>query len=247
MTYKVLIADDEMPARLRMQQMLGDLADYEVVGEAGNGGETVQMCHALSPDIVLLDIRMPDMDGIESARHLASLDYPPAVIFTTAYDNYAIEAFDAQAIGYLLKPVRQERLEKALERATRITRAQIAAVASNGNGQATRTSICVRRAAGLQLVPVDQIYYFQADQKYVTVAHSTGQDLIDDPLKDLEFEFREQFIRVHRSFLVARQYLANLEKDSEGPYRIHLSSCPEPLPVSRRHVGALKSCLKRRG
>ncbi len=122
---KVLIADDELPARARLREMLSEISDCEVVGEAGHGHEVLRMCEEFSPDVVLLDIRMPDMDGIEAARHLAELDAGPAVVFTTAYDSYAIDAFDAHAIGYLLKPVRQERLVRALDHALRSTSNQI--------------------------------------------------------------------------------------------------------------------------
>lgn len=244
MTIKVLIADDEIPARTRLRQMVSAIADSEVVGEADNGREVVRLCTELSPDIVLLDIRMPDMDGIEAARHLDVLEKGPAVIFTTAFDHYAIEAFDAHAIGYLLKPVRQERLERAIEHAKQFGKLQIGTLARGFDQPSPRSNICVRRASGLQLIPVDEILYFQADQKYVTVRHLRGEDLIDEPLKDLMQEFSECFIRIHRNSLIALAYLDHMDKSSDGQYRIWLKHCDNPLAVSRRHVTTVKDCLR---
>ena len=245
MTIKVLIADDEAPARSRLRHMVGDIADLEVVGEAENGHEVLQLCTELAPDIVLLDIRMPDMDGIEAARHLDMLENGPAVVFTTAFDHYAVDAFDAHAIGYLLKPVRQERLMRAIEHASRFTRSQLGTLARDPNNPSKRTNICVRRASGLQLIPIDEILYFQADQKYVTVRHLHGEDLIDDPLKNLEEEFSEDFVRIHRNALIALDYLDRMDKNADGQYSIWLKHSDTPLTVSRRHVTTVKACLKR--
>jgi two-component system response regulator AlgR len=245
MTIKVLIADDEAPARSRLRQMVGDIADLEVVGEAENGHEVLQLCTELAPDIVLLDIRMPDMDGIEAARHLDMLENGPAVVFTTAFDHYAIDAFDAHAIGYLLKPVRHERLVRAIEHASRFTQSQLGTLAQDPDNPSKRSNICVRRASGLQLIPIDEILYFQADQKYVTVRHLHGEDLIDDPLKSLEEEFSEDFIRIHRNALIALDYLDRMDKNADGQYSIWLKHSDVPLAVSRRHVTTVKGCLKR--
>lgn len=244
MTIKILIADDEIPARSRLRQMVGEIADSEVVGEAANGREVLRFCMELSPDIVLLDIRMPDMDGIEAARHLDILENGPAVIFTTAFDHYAIDAFDAHAIGYLLKPVRQERLERAIEHAKQFGKLQVGALARGLNQPSIRSNICARRASGLQLIPVDEILYFQADQKYVTVRHLHGEDLIDEPLKDLLEEFSDYFIRIHRNTLIAASYLDHMDKSTDGKYNIWLKHCDTPLAVSRRHVTTVKTCLK---
>ena len=244
MTIKVLIADDEIPARSRLRQMVGDIADSEVIGEAANGREVLQLCTKLSPDIVLLDIRMPDMDGIEAARHLDVLEKAPAVIFTTAFDHYAIEAFDAHAIAYLLKPVRQERLERAIDHAKHFGKLQVDAFARSLDQPSTRSNICARRASGLQLIPIDEIIYFQADQKYVTVRHLHGEDLIDEPLKDLLEEFSDYFIRIHRNALIAPAFLDHMDKSPDGQYSIWLKYCDAPLAVSRRHVTTVKSCLK---
>ena len=245
MTTRVLIADDEAPARSRMRRLLDDLTEYEVIGEAANGSEALNMSMAESPDIILLDIRMPDMDGIETARHLASLDDGPAVIFTTAFDPYAIEAFDAHAIGYLLKPVRREKLERALEFAAKLARPQIEAFINEQEQPAVRSNICVRRGMALHLIPIEDILYFQADQKYITVRHVHGDDLIDESLKLLAREFADRFIRIHRNALVALKRIERMEKNPDGQYEVRLRDCAEPLLVSRRHVKAVKACVKK--
>jgi two-component system response regulator AlgR len=241
---RVIIADDELPARARLRRMLADIPDCEVVGEAGHGREVLQLCEELSPDIVLLDIRMPDMDGIETARHLAAIESGPAVVFTTAYDSYAIDAFDAQAIGYLLKPVRQERLTRAQDHAMSSTGAQIESLTRDDQDLPARTNLCARRNNGLRLIPVDGIMFLRADQKYVTVSHLNGEDLIDEPLKDLAQEFVDHFIRTHRNTLISLKFLERLEKTPEGHYEVWLRGCAEPLPVSRRHISAVKAGLK---
>ncbi len=246
MMVKVLIADDEAPARSRMCRLLDELTDYEVVGEAANGREALQLSLVESPDIILLDIRMPDMDGIETARHLSTLDESPAVIFTTAFDSYAIDAFDAHAIAYLLKPVRREKLERALEFAVRRGPLQIEALTDSAPEPVARSNICARRGADLHLIPIEDILYFQADQKYITVCHRHGEDLIDEPLKALAGEFADRFIRIHRSALVALSWVERMEKTPDGQYEVWLRNCAKPLPVSRRHITAVKACVKQR-
>ncbi|MDH5255865.1 MAG: response regulator, partial [Gammaproteobacteria bacterium] len=156
----VLIVDDEPPARNRLRQLVTDLEGFRVVGEAGHGEEALNLCNALQPDVVLLDIRMPGVDGLQVASQLAGWERRPAVVFTTAYDEYAIQAFDAQAVGYLLKPVRRERLQQTLEHATRVGRAQLLRIP----GSAPRSHICVQRTRGLQMIPVEEVLCFQADQ-----------------------------------------------------------------------------------
>jgi len=196
---KVLVVDDERPARERLKQLIADTDGYEVVGEAGNGSEAVQLAGKLHPDIVLLDIRMPGMDGIEAATHLNRAEQPPAVVFTTAYDEYAIDAFEANAIGYVLKPIRRARLEAALQQAARLATATLASVSADTELAATRSHVCARVHGDLKLIPIEDVVCFHADQKYVSVAHDCGQDLIDDSLKSLEVEFESRFVRIHRA------------------------------------------------
>jgi len=236
---RVLIVDDEPPARERLRSLLAEIADTEVAGEAVNGREALERTHALSPDVVLLDVRMPGMDGLETARHLNVLEEPPAVIFTTAYDEYAVEAFEAHAVGYLLKPVRKEQLAAALARAGRLTRAQLQKLAAAGAG-ARRTHIAARAREGLKLIPIEEVQYFLADRKYTTVAHLNGEELIEDSLRLLESEFGAAFVRIHRNALVAVKYLERIERGTDGQYFVRLRGCAAPLAVSRRMAGELK-------
>ena len=234
---KVLVVDDEPPARERLASLLAEIEDVEVVGEAVNGQEALAQTDQLAPDVVLLDVRMPGMDGLEAARHLNVLEEPPAVIFTTAYDQYAVEAFETHAVGYLMKPVRREQLAAALTRAGRLTRAQLQKLAE---GAARRSHVAARRREGLRLIPLEEVQYFLADQKYTTVRHVNGEDLIEDSLRLLEGEFGEAFVRIHRNALVAVRYLERIERNTEGQYFVHLRGCDAPLPVSRRMAGELK-------
>jgi len=236
---KVLIVDDEPPARERLRSLLAEIADVEVIGEAVNGHEALRETHDLAPDVVLLDVRMPGMDGLEAARHLNVLEEPPAVIFTTAYDQYAVEAFDAHAVGYLLKPVRKEQLAASLARAGRVTRAQLQRLAAAA-GEERRSHIAARHRDGLRLIPIEEVQYFLADQKYTTVRHVNGEDLIEDSLRLLESEFGAAFVRIHRNALVGVKYLERIERNADGQYFVRLRGCEAPLQVSRRMAGELK-------
>ncbi len=241
---RVLVVDDEAPARERLLRMLEPLDSYTVCGEAATGQAALALAEERQPDIMLMDIRMPGMDGMEAARHLLALEQPPAVIFTTAYSDHALEAFEMHAVDYLLKPVRRERLAEALANARRLTRVQAAALGQAGEHGNARTRICARVRGSLQLIPVEEIRYFQADQKYVTVATAEGQVLIEETLKSLEDEFREQFIRVHRNALVAVRFLRGLGKDDGGHFRVRLAGVEEQLEISRRHVADVRQCIK---
>lgn len=240
---KILVVDDEAPARERLKRLIEEQDAWQVVAEAANGHEALERADATQPDLVLLDIRMPGMDGIETARHLAQMDEPPAVIFTTAFNEYAVEAFEASAVGYVLKPVRRERLAEALQRASRLTRPQLASLASRERHQA-RKHISARIRGELRLVPVRDVLYFHADQKYVTVRYPDGELLIDEPIKELEEEFADAFVRVHRSTLVAVAHIEALAIDAEGHYEIRLKGLEERFPVSRRLAPAVVRRLK---
>ncbi len=245
---KVLVVDDEQPARDRLKQLLDDETAYEVVGEAANGSEAVTLAAQLHPDIVLLDIRMPGLDGIETAHHLNTLEHPPAVVFTTAYDEYAIDAFDARAVGYVLKPVRQSRLTAALEQASRLAPGTLASVAAAAKSSTTRKHICARAHGELKLIPVADIVCFRAEQKYVVVDHCNGQVLIDEALKALAEEFVDDFVRIHRSALVAVRCIDRIEKDTEGKSHIFLRDNSQvdkkELIISRRHLAEVRRRLK---
>jgi two-component system response regulator AlgR len=233
---RALIVDDEAPARERLRRLLGEIAHVAVVGEAANGLEALTTCASLDPDVVLLDVRMPGMDGIEAARHLGNFEDPPAVIFTTAYDEYALDAFETQAVGYLVKPVRLEKLERAIRQAARVAGPQLARVAEQSQLGRRRTQISARLGEQLKLVPVEDIFYFAAEQKYVTVRHRKGRELIDESLRALEEEFSPDFVRVHRTALVARRHVAAVERVADGQLVVRLAECDETLPVSRRNA-----------
>ncbi len=245
---KVLIVDDEGPARERLRQIIDDLDGYEFAGEAGDGEQTISIVLETRPDIVLLDIRMPGISGLDTARHLNTLAHPPAVVFTTAYDEYAVEAFEARAVGYVLKPVRPGRLEAALEHASRLASTTLSEIAERSGVSSRRQHVCARVHDRLTLIPLQNIAYFQADQKYVAVHHDDGQCLIDESLKLLETEFADDFVRVHRGALVAVNRIETLDKTGDGKTRIvlrgHSLDDDKQLIISRRHVAEVRRRLK---
>ena len=234
---KVVIADDEPLARERLRTMLAGEPDVEIVAEAGDGHATLHACAEHHPDMVLLDISMPGIDGLETARHLAAFEPRPAVVFCTAYDAHALSAFEAQAIDYLVKPVRPERLAAALER----VRTYHAGRPAPEHGR--RTQLCARLRGSLRVIPIDEVHYLQAEEKYVVVHHARGEDLIEEPLKALEEEFGDRFVRIHRNCRVARQELGELRRGADGHVQAVLRSGGVPLEVSRRCVPHLKQTL----
>ncbi|MEJ2760856.1 MAG: LytTR family DNA-binding domain-containing protein [Gammaproteobacteria bacterium] len=238
---KILIVDDEIPARERLKDLILEIDDRCELLEATNGLEAIEIAEAQHPDVALLDIRMPIMDGLEAARHLTLLTQPPAVLFTTAYDEHALKAFDANAVDYLLKPIRLERLRTGLERARIIQQARLAVLQEQA---AARTHIGAVVQGKLLLIPVGEIRCFKADQKYVTVYWSGREALIDDSLKSIEEEFGDQFLRIHRNALVAVAHVESLEKGEDGNYFIGLRDAPEKLPVSRRHARSVRQKVK---
>jgi len=240
---KVMVVDDEMPARERLKSLLAEIPGAELAGEAANGREALEQWERAPVDVVLLDIRMPVMEGLETARNLAALEHPPAVIFTTAYNEFAVEAFDTHAIAYLLKPVRTEKLAAALTAAGQLNRVQLTRLAAEPP-VSVRRHIAARVRDKLHVVPVENVTCFIADQKYVTVCHTGGELLIDESLKDLEQEFASRFVRVHRNALVALSRVDHLEKDDSGHFHMHLRGRTEPVEVSRRLVAEVRERLK---
>jgi len=247
----VLIVDDEPPARTRVRQLLEETGEHTVIGEAQNGSEALQLCAKLAPDVILLDISMPGLNGIETAHHLNALEKPPCVIFTTAYDHYAVEAFDAKAVGYVLKPIRRERLERALQQAARLSHGILGEIGKGFGVTERRRHVCARVRGELKLIPVTDIAWFHADQKYVTVHHRTGKDLIDDSLKSLEDEFGDRFVRIHRKALVAVDRIVALRKTADGHTEVELRGSlrgglrggdpgDESFIVSRRHLAEVR-------
>ena len=240
----VLIVDDEQLARQRLRKLITATSGYRIIGEAETGEDALRKTQASNPDVILMDIRMPGMDGMEAAQHLQSLEQPPAIIFTTAYNAYALQAFETHVVDYLLKPVRQERLEEALQHAQRLTRVQAASLHEMDEQAGGRQCICASVRGSLQLVPVAEIRYFQADQKYVTVCTADKQVLIEETLKGLEQEFAAQFVRIHRNALVAKQYISGMAKGVDGQVLVQLAGITETLEVSRRHAAEIRRLVK---
>jgi two-component system response regulator AlgR len=238
---RVVIVDDEPLARARLRELLGEQSGIAVVAEAGDGHAALHACAEHAPDLVLLDIVMPGIDGLETARHLAAFEPRPAVVFCTAFDAHALSAFDAQAIDYLVKPVRPERLAAAIERVRTFA-------AGRGHGAATRTAqrthLCARMRGSLRLIPVEDVRYLYADEKYVVVHHARGEDLIEESLKSLEDEFGERFLRIHRNCLVARHEITELRRSPDGQVTVVLRHVVQPLEVSRRCVAGVREVLR---
>ena len=241
---RVLIADDEPLARERLRAMLIAQPGVEVVAEAGDGHAALHACAEHHPDMVLLDISMPGIDGLETARHLAEFEPRPMVVFCTAYDQHALSAFDAQAVDYLVKPVRAERLAAALERVRIFAAGRVPATASDTDAARKRTHLCARLRGSLRLIPIEDIRYLQAEEKYVVVHHARGEDLIEESLKSLETEFAERFVRIHRNCLVARTEIIELRRAGDGHTQAVLRHGAHPLEVSRRCVSQLRDTLR---
>ncbi len=241
---KILIVDDEALARERLLDLVIELYPDASINEASNGLEALEKITEHSPEIILLDIRMPGMDGLELANHLLHLETQPAIIFTTAYQEHALSAFDANAVDYLLKPIRKDRLCTAIERATIVSQSKLALLKELDDITTARTHLSAMVHGNIQLIPIENIYYLKAEQKYVTAAWPGGEILLDETLVSLETEFTNYFIRVHRNALVAINHVIGLSKNSEGQHIIKLSDMPIELAVSRRHLADVKKVLK---
>jgi two-component system response regulator AlgR len=242
---RVVVVDDEAPARSRLRDLLEDCAAsmaLEVVGDAPNGRALLDLLEHTEADVVLLDIRMPEMDGIEVAQHLQKLPDPPNVIFTTAYDSYALQAFELHAVDYLLKPIRLRRLFDALSRVRTITPLSLDVLQKLT--PEPRRHISVQERGRVILVPVDKILYLRAELKYVTIRTAEREYLLEESLTRLETEFGARFVRIHRSCLVARDYVESFERqaegDAEGQWVVKLRDLDERLSVSRRQQHVIK-------
>jgi two-component system response regulator AlgR len=236
---RVLLVDDEAPARRRLRDLLDDCGaafPITVVGEAQHGREALDLLQSAPADLVLTDIHMPDMDGIELARHLLKLAHPPVVIFTTAFHEHAVAAFEVNAIDYLMKPVRVQRLLGALQKVPRLK-----PVSSERLLQlpaSARRYLSVTERSRVVLVPLDDIVYLKAELKYITIRTSQREYLLEESLTKLESEFGSRFVRVHRNCLVARDFIRGFERrvndDGDSHWEVLLNGVAETLPVSRR-------------
>ncbi len=244
---RILIVDDEAPARRRMCELLEDARQacpHILVGEAINGAEALEKCQAaLVPDVVLMDIHMPDMTGLECTQHLLKLASPPGVIFVTAYDDHAVRAFELQALDYLMKPVRLERLIGALQKVRPVTTLQV-----DGLPKAARRYLSVTERGRVILVPIDEVIYFRADNKYISIQTNEREYLLEDSLNRLEEEYGDRFVRTHRNSLIGRDQIGGFEKgnnDEESTWLVLIKGRPEKLPVSRRQQHIVKEYSKR--
>jgi two-component system response regulator AlgR len=249
---RLLLVDDETPARARLRDLLGDIAaevPSTVVAEAADGFAALERAQAGDLDVALIDIRMPGMDGVELARHLARLPSTPAVIFVTAFDQYAVQAFELAALDYLVKPVRAARLADALRKARRHADD---AVRLEKSALAIRQNLSCLERGRILLVPVAEILYLKAEQKYVTARTAGREYLLEESLVHLEAEFSERFLRIHRNCLVARAVVTGVERaadegDGEAHWQVILDGSAERLPVSRRQWPQVKALLKLAG
>lgn len=245
---KILIADDEPLARERLKSLCDELDGFTVVAEAQHGKQVLELIPQCQPDIILLDIRMPSMDGIETAQHIAKFETPPAIIFTTAYDQYALDAFDNHAVGYLLKPIKKEKLAGSLKAASKLSRAQLQSIQDATPEPNQPEYISARVKGNIQLIALNSIRYFQAEHKYVTVGfikdNTPAEVLIEDSLKSLEQSLKNGFVRIHRNALIAKCYINALEKDKQGAFWIAMQDVPLKLEVSRRHITEMRKIIK---
>jgi two-component system response regulator AlgR len=249
---RIFIVDDEAPARERLKELLGDIAGEiatSVAGEARNGVEALEQLPASGAQVVLLDIQMPGMGGLELARHLAGLERAPAVVFITAHDRHAVEAFELNALDYLLKPVRAARLAAALRKAAAAGPARPEQLARAAN--APREYLSVAERNRIVLVPVRDILFLRAEQKYVTVRTREREHLVEESLVALEREFcgpaAPSFVRIHRNCLVARAAIRGFERagggEEESYWQVVVDGLPERLPVSRRQWPTLRELI----
>ncbi len=240
---KLLLVDDEHLARERLLRLLKKAQPEAQILQASSGAAALKIVHDSAPDLIFLDIRMPGMDGIEVASQLNTLEQAPAVIFCTAYDEYALEALKHQAVAYLLKPVRAAELTQALASAGRVNRLQLSNLRGAGSA---RTQVSSQTHRGLESMPLQDIECFVAEDKYVTAYTATGALLIPDTLKDLEAEFGDDFVRVHRNALVSLVHISRLARDENGGWSVHLTGVQPRPAVSRRHLAQAKRRLKLR-
>jgi len=249
----ILVVDDEPLARVRMRQLLNDCTDQvrtHVVCEADSGPAAIAAVDEHRPDIVLLDIHMPGMDGIEVARHIARRDRAPAVIFITAFEEHAVQAFELQALDYLVKPVRADRLAQALLRSTRLYKQESRLNDMARSVGAARTHITVSERGRMILIPVDDVLYLRAELKYVTIRTREREYLTEESLSSFEFEFGQKFLRIHRNALVARSKIEGFQRvksercvygEGDAHWEVIVKDAPDRLQISRRQWALVRT------
>jgi two-component system response regulator AlgR len=242
---RTLIVDDEALARSRLRTLLGDCSapGAQVLAEAADGEEALRLLHAGGFDLALVDIRMPGIDGVELVRTLRNLAHAPAVVFVTAHASHAVTAFELEAVDYLTKPVRAERLHQALQKAERFLKERRALQA-----ETPQESLLIQDRGRAERVPLAEVLYLKSELKYLTVRTALRSHILDGSLAEFEERYPKRFVRVHRNALVARDAIRALEKyegteDAEG-WVLRLHGVTEPVLVSRRQLAAVRDVLK---
>ncbi len=239
---RALIIDDEQPARQILEHMLKDFTELEVIGEAENGFDAAKKINELKPELIFLDIQMPKISGFEL---LELLEDPPAVIFVTAYDEFAIEAFENGALDYLLKPINKERLMKAMQRVGRsLNKDQLAQLSDNiREAKAPLHQVVVKDGHKITVLPCEEIEFFKAEDDYVSIHSTQGKYLKKMKISSLETSLDpEQFLRVHRSYIANVTFLKNIEKWSKDQYMGFMAS-GERVKISKPGYQLLKDRL----
>ena len=238
---RILVVDDEPLARERLVRLLQRLRPDDELREAAAGDEALATARTFGPDLVLLDVRMPGRDGIEAAAELDTLDNPPAIAFCTAYDEYALQAFQYHAVAYLLKPVRAEDLAECLRSASRVNRAQLARLrASPGAPPDDGERVSSHTHRGFESLSLAEIRCFIAEDKYVSAITPDRELTLSETLKELEERFADRFVRIHRNALVALAHIERLERCKDGGWQVRLCDCDLRPAISRRHLSAVK-------
>jgi len=241
---RVLVVDDEALARSRLRTLLGDCTApaAEVAGEAANAGQALALLQTQSFDVVLLDIHMPGMDGVHLAQLLRSQTVQLAVVFVTAHAGYALQAFEVEAVDYLTKPVRLERLQQALQKIERFVQMRKAM-----EPDVVEALLVIHDRGRTERVPLSSVLYLKAELKYITVRTASKNYILDGALGELEQRYASVFIRIHRNALVSRKALQALEKhfdpeEGEG-WAVRLQGLDEPMMVSRRQLSAVREVM----
>ncbi len=240
---KILIVEDEALASERLHGLIRELYPDYTVFEARNGFEALEKIMAHTPEIMLLDIRMPGMDGLELTDHLLHFKNPPAIIFTTAYQDYALRAFDANAIDYLVKPIHRQRLKTAIERAHVVNLGKFSLIKTKDH---KRRHLSTMLHGRLQLIAIEKIHYLKAEQKYVIAAWPEGELLLSESLAALEKEFSSHFIRIHRNALASKNHIDCLSKTGDGQAVLKFHNMAIELVISRRHLPEIRQLIKQR-
>jgi two-component system response regulator AlgR len=246
MTLKVLIVDDEAHARSRLRTLLAECTEprVDVVGEAANAVQAVEQIQRTGCDLLLLDVRMPGVDGVQLVTRLREMGMPPSIVFVTAYAEHAVEAFELEAVDYLTKPVRRERLQQALQKVLRArSAAESGAELSSGGGE----HLIIQERGRSERVALSEVVYLKAELKYITVRTAEKEHIFDGALNDLEQRYPHLFVRVHRNALVSRRAVRAVEKhndpiEGEG-WMVRLDGVDERLAVSRRQLAAVREAL----